>query len=100
VVSADREAVTVAAGTDNMQIGPGYLQAGCERQCPAMYAVETVTVKICRDARGAADAGDDGNLLRWKLKLRGRFGQTQEHVEVAATGTPDRFGTGLVIARL
>src|SRR3972149_1008005 len=50
-------------------------------------------------AGGAADAGDDGDVLRPQIELGEGLGERGQHRIVAATGAPDRLVIGLECLR-
>ena len=50
VVAADRQAVAVAGDDPDVQLGPRQLQAGRERRCAAVDAVEAVRVHVVRES--------------------------------------------------
>ena len=96
VAAADREAVAVAADHDHGQPVVGHLDAGRHRQSAAVQAVKAVRVHEEREARGAADAGDDHRVLGRDAELVHRAGHAFGHAEVAAARAPGRQGLGAV----
>ena len=63
VVAADREAVAVARDDPDVQIGPHRLQARGHGRRAAVDGVHAVRVHVVREPAGAADAGDEHDLL-------------------------------------
>ena len=74
VIAADRVAVAVAAGDEHRQFGARDLEAGCRGERAAVHAVEAVAGRVRGNARRAADAGDDDDLVRAAPHLRQRLG--------------------------
>ena len=69
VVAADGGEVAVAGVDDHVQLGVGQLQAGGEGNGAAVGGVEGVQLHVAGDAAGAADAGDDGDLVQVDARL-------------------------------
>ena len=90
VAAADREAVAVAADHDHRQAVVRHLDAGRDRQRPAVQAVKAVGVHEEREARRAADARDDHRVLGRDAELVHGAGDALGHAEIAAAGTPGR----------
>ena len=65
-------ALTVAvAGVDHhLHVRPGELEARRERDGAAVRRVERVELHVAGDAAGAADAGDDRDLLQVEARTR------------------------------
>ncbi len=63
VADADAVAVAIAAGDDHLEIGVGQLDAGGHRDSASMQGVHAVGVHIAGQVGGAADAGDDDQVL-------------------------------------
>src|SRR6185312_9914411 len=87
----------VAAGDEHRQLGARDLEAGAGRERAAVHAVKAVARRVGGDARRAADAGDDRDLVRWQLQRRERARDRAEDREVAASGAPDRLVARLVV---
>src|SRR5208282_1036707 len=99
MIAADRVAVAVAARHHDREIGPRHLQPGGKRERSPVNAVESVAVGVGRDARRAADSGDDGNLLGGHAQLGKCARERHQNVVVPTTRTPDRLEVGSIIAR-
>ncbi len=80
VVAADRQRVAVAGGDPHLEVGPRQLEAGGHRRRAAVDGVEAVGVHVVREAAGAADAGDDHELLARDARARGRPVCTAERI--------------------
>ena len=70
MVAADRIAVAVTAGHHDGEIRPRHFQSGGQRERTAVHAVETIAIRVGRNPRRAADAGDDGDLFGWQTQSR------------------------------
>jgi len=75
VVAADGVAVAVAARHHDREVGPRQLQPARRGERAPVHAVKSVAGGVGRDARGAADAGDDGDVLRPQIELGERLGE-------------------------
>ena len=63
VVAADGDQVAVAGEDDDLQLRVGQLQPGGKGDGAAVGRVERVELQVAGDAAGAADAGDDRDVL-------------------------------------
>ena len=88
VVAADRQAVAVAGDDPDLQVGPHALQAGGDGRRPAVDAVDAVGVHVVRKPAGAADAGDEHDLLAGDAERRQHLLHLREDRVVAAAGAP------------
>ena len=91
VVAADGQAVAVAGDDPDVQVGPGQLQAGGEGRRPAVDGVEAVGVHVVGEAAGAADAGDEHDLLARHAEAGQRLLHLGEDGVVAAARAPADF---------
>jgi hypothetical protein len=69
MIAANRETVTVTAEKENMQIGTGQTDGGCQRNCPSMDEMCAVRIDEIGKARGAADTRKRNNILVGQLPL-------------------------------
>ena len=88
VVAADRQEVAVAADHPHVEIGIGELHARRHRRRTAVDGVETVACDVVGEARGAADAGDEHDIVRLAADLRERRADALQDRVVAATRAP------------
>jgi len=63
-----------------------------------VHAVEAIRVHEAGEAAGAADTGDDAEVVLVDIKRDERLVERGEDAEVAAPGAPDRTQTGTVMA--
>src|SRR5207249_3618442 len=89
VGQADAEAVAVAAGRKDGEVGVGDLDAGGQRQDAAVDAMDPERSEVRRDVAGAADAGGQDGAVGVEGEVGGGLLQGGEHAEVAAAGAPD-----------
>jgi len=86
--SADAQSITVASHGEDSQFGPGKLDAGGNRECPAMYRVKPIGTGKKRVAAGAPDAGHHDDLVVREFQtLNGRI-QAMVNPEIAAPRAP------------
>src|SRR5262245_52249772 len=100
MIAADGQAVAVAGGQPDLQVGPRDLDTAGQRRSAAVDAVKTISVHVVREAAGAADA-------RYKHELLPRDAQVWQHLAdlgqdgiVAATRAPAHFLVALEIVGL
>ena len=91
MIAADGERVAVAAEHEHVQVGPRQRDAAGKRQRAAVNVVHAVRLHEIREAAGAADAGNGGDLLVPQLALLDQLEVQREHGEIAAAGTPRRM---------
>jgi hypothetical protein len=98
VVAADAQRIAIAGDHPHAQLGAHAAQAADDGGCAAVDAVHAVRVQVVREARGAADAADEDDLLlgAWPVHLSTRLHLLQDGV-VAAAGTPAHFLVAAVI---
>ncbi len=95
VVAADGGAVPVAGEDDDVELGVGKLDAGGEGDGAAVGGVDGVEVQIPGGAGGAADAGDDHEVVAVEIifrivdELLDGDGHIAHDGAVAAAGAPD-----------
>ena len=89
VVAANRGGVAVARADDDVQFRLGELDAGGNRQRPAVGRVDGVEVQVAGGAARAADAGYDGRLVLVQAEFINRFDNGAGDDAVAAARTPD-----------
>ena len=99
VVAADREHVAVAAHDPDGQVGPGRGQPGRDRRRAAVDRVHPVGLHVVREARGAADAGDEDDLLAREAELGHEALHRGEDGVVAAARAPADLLVGLEVLR-
>src|SRR6266511_3809837 len=97
VVVADGERVAVAGDDPHHQLGPGDLDARREGRGAAVERVHPVVVHVVREARGAADAGDEDDVLALHPDVRERPLHLVDDREVAAAGAPARIDARLEV---
>src|SRR3989338_7993397 len=79
MVSSFAVDVPVARGNQNHQLIIGCLDSGGRGDGPAMQAVKDIAVKIMRKLGRLADAGDQDQIMRVKIKLnQGVFKSLQD----------------------
>ena len=83
MVTADSHAVAVAGHLPDSEFGVGCLNAGSDSTAASVNGVEAVGTEVVRHARGAADAADDGDLMRRDADLRHGF--LQRHADSVVT---------------
>ena len=88
VVAADRQAVAVAGDDPHVQVGPHRLEARGHGRRAAVDRVHAVGVHVVREAAGAADAGDEHDLLARDAERRHHLLHLREDRVVAAAGAP------------
>src|SRR5699024_12386481 len=69
VVAADGEGVAVAGDDPDREVGAARGQAGGDGRGAAVDGVHPVGVEVVREAGGAADAGDEGDVLLAQAEL-------------------------------
>ena len=88
VVAADRQAVAVAHHYPDVEVGVGELGARRDGGRAAVDRVEAVGRHIVREARGAADAGDEHHVFRRELEVGHRALNRLDDRVVAAARAP------------
>ena len=89
MIAADRETVAVAGDDHDMEIGTRQREAGGIGERPAVRDVEGVGVDIGRQPPGAADAGDDRELVLVEAEVVDRPQQRPQRDAVPAAGTEE-----------
>ena len=89
MIAADRQTIAVAGDDDDMQIGTRQRQAGRIGERPAVRDMEGVGVDIGRQPPGAADAGDDRELVLVDAEIVDRPQQRAQRDAMAATGAEE-----------
>jgi hypothetical protein len=97
VVGADRQRVAVAADDPHREVIARGGQAGGDGRGAAVDGVHPVGVHVIREAPGAADAGDEDDLLGRDAELGHEALDGGEHRVVAAAGAPARLLVGLEV---
>ena len=100
VVAADRQRVAVAGDHPHRQVRPGGGQAGRDRRRAAVDRVHPVGVHVVREARGAADPGDDDHVLAGDAEAGQEALDGVEDDVVTAAGAPAHLLVGLEVLRL
>ncbi len=94
VVAADAQGVAVTGDHPDAELGPGGLEAGGDGRRAAVDAVEAVGVHVVGQAAGAADAGDEDDVLARDAEVgHDALGLGEDRV-VAAAGAPAHFLVG------
>src|SRR5574341_213435 len=88
VASADAVAVAVAPGDQHRQVGVGQLDPRRDRQRPAVDGVEAVRVDEAGQVGGAADPGDDHEIVGREPEPRRRRLDGAQDAEVTAARAP------------
>ena len=78
---------------------PVIIVSGTIGEEAAVHAMKAVAVRVRRYARRAADAGNDGDVLRRLADFRERLRHRAQHRIVAAAGAPDRLVARFVRSR-
>ena len=94
VVAADRQRVAVAGHDPDRQVGAGGRQAGRDRRRAAVDRVHAVGVEVVREARRAADARDEHDVLASQAERRQEALHGGEDDVVAAAGAPAHLLVG------
>src|SRR6266540_989769 len=94
---AEGERVAGAGDDPHHQLGPGDLDARREGRGAAVERVHPVVVHVVREARGAADAGDEDDVLALHPDVRERPLHLVDDREVAAAGAPARIDARLEV---
>jgi hypothetical protein len=100
VVAADRQRVAVAGDDPDRQVRPRRRQAGRDRRRAAVDRVHPVGVHVVREARGAADAGDEDDVLARDAELGHEALHRGEDRVVAAARAPAHLLVGLEVLGL
>ena len=87
VVAADREGVAVAGDDPDHEVRAGGLEAGGEGRRAAVDRVEAVGVHVVRQPAGAADAGDEDDVLL-------RHAEVGHHPSGSGRGSSSRRSPG------
>jgi hypothetical protein len=90
VVTANREASSIAAKEEDLQVGPGQTDTRGKRDGPAVDEVSAVSINEIGKARGAANAGKGNDFLVLDLAFLEDFVIAGENGEIAAAGAPRR----------
>ncbi len=91
MVAANGQAVAIAGHQPDIQFRVGQLYPGGKSRCPAMDGVKSICGHIIGEARRAADAGDENDILRRRADIReGLLHPFQDRI-VTATGAPANF---------
>src|SRR3989338_1608961 len=88
MVSSFAVDVPVARGNQDYQLIIGYLDAGGRGDGPAMQAVKYIAVKIMRKLGRLADAGDQNQIMRGKIKLNQGVFKGIQDPEIPAPRAP------------
>ena len=94
VVAADRERVAVTGDDPHRQVLAGRGDAGRDRRRAAVDRVHAVGVEVVGEARGAADAGDEDDVLAAQAEVGQERLHGLEHGVVAAPGAPAHLLVG------
>ena len=84
MIAADGEAIAIAGDDDDMQIGTRQRQARRISERPAVRHVERIGVDIGRQPPGAANAGNNRELVLVDLEIMDRPQQRAQRDAVAA----------------
>src|SRR6478672_9314040 len=99
MVTADRERVAVTADHPHGEIGPRDREASRDRGRTAVDRVHAVRLHVVREARRAADARDEDDLLLRDAELRHEALYRGEDRVVAAARAPANLLVGLEVLR-
>ncbi|PSK43210.1 hypothetical protein B0E38_07886 [Streptomyces sp. 111WW2] len=97
VVAADGERVAVPGDDPDRQVAAGGGEAGGDGGGAAVDGVHPVGVHVVREAGGAADAGDEDDVLAGEAELGHEALHGGEDGVVAAAGAPAHFLVGLEV---
>ena len=100
VIAADRQRVAVAHHEPYVEFRIGQLGARGERRRAAVNGVEAVRGHVIGKSGGAADAGEEDQILQRNLQLRKRPVNVLDDGVIAAARAPADFLVGSVIGRL
>src|SRR5271157_5791457 len=89
VIAADSKQVAVTGVHHHIQLGIGQLQAGGEGQRTAVGGVKRVEIDVSGDASGAADTGDDRQVLDVDLGVDQSASEGVYAGSDTAAGAPD-----------
>ena len=90
VITADGEAVAVAAKHKNMKIIAAEADTSGKRQGAAVNIVAAVRIDEIGEAGGAANAGERDNFFLRIIKFLEDFIKRGEYGKIAAAGAPRR----------
>src|SRR5690606_32317520 len=100
VVAADRERIAVAGDDPHREVLAGGGQAGGDGRGAPVDGVHPVGVEVVREAAGAADAGDEDDVLPAQAEVGQERLHGLEYGVVTAPGAPaDLLVGGEVLAR-
>ena len=97
VVAADRHRVAVAGHDPDGQVRAGHAQPGRDRRRAAVDRVHPVRLHVVREARGAADPGDEDDVLALEAELGHERLDGGEDRVVAAARAPAHLLVGLEV---
>ncbi len=97
VVAADAQGVAVAGDDPHGQVRAGDGEAGGDGRGAAVDGVHAVGVHVVREARRAADAGDEDDVLAAQAELGQEALDGGEDRVVAAAGAPADLLVGLEV---
>ena len=97
VVAADGQRVAVTGDDPHRQVAPRGGQAGGDGRGAAVDGVHPVGVHVVREAGGAADAGDEDDVLLRQPELGHEALHGGEDGVVAAAGAPAHLLVGLEV---
>ena len=94
VIPPNGKTVTIAGDHPDTELRPGQLEACGDSRCPAVDAVYAVGVHVIGEAAGAADAGDENQVLTRNPDLRQHLLHLRQNGVVATTWTPAHILVG------
>ncbi len=97
VVAADGQRVAVAGDDPHAQVAAGGGEAGGDGGGAAVDGVHPVGVHVVREAGGAADAGDEDDVLPGQAQLRHEALHGGQHGVVTAARAPAHLLVGLEV---
>src|SRR5581483_212069 len=88
VADADAVTIAVATGDDDFEVVIGQLDAGGHRERASVKRVNSVGMHVAGQIGGAADTGDDHQILGGDVGVAGGHLHGLEDAEVAAARAP------------
>ncbi len=88
MVTADGQGIAIAGHHPHRQLGPRQLQAAGNSRRASVDAVHAVGFHVVRKPAGAADAGDEGEVLARNTEGGHQLLHLRQHGVVAAAGAP------------
>ena len=99
VVATDGQGVAVAGDDPDGQVGAADGQSGGDGGCAAVDRMQSVGVQVVRESTGAADPGDEDDVLATQSQTRQEPLDGGEYRVVAAPWAPADFLVALELLR-